>query len=374
MLRQGNGPGFTFPVLVPDTPYPSPSPPPSLPANARFLALPSKLSTPSIARCPSNGNAEAISQVPGRALSYGNRLATEFTFSKMVNMGPNLPPVMTLTVFVNSDPHMHGQKLEALVLANNGAYCIDEFDKVPSRKWEYMASSIIVNGTTTSTESREGNVEGMDLIDFHAYIKLENAIDINIIFPSKSQTYSINGVQTTDHFAMDYTLKELLSNVLLTQGVFSRSDRFDGSLFSILTVKVSKTWLKQQTFHDDWSVIEQPVARNSQELNIFASSNPSFHDTIVCLCRNCELDSTQVSWGDQEKKALSELLSKISNCIWFERLLPFLGDFGEQGLIPPSTTHSLRIDTQKKENLSSYHCIQAHILWFSSSFVQVRHF
>ncbi|KAK7305012.1 hypothetical protein VNO77_42910 [Canavalia gladiata] len=62
---------------------------------------------------------------------------------------------------------------------------------------------------------------------------------------------------------------------------------------------------EQQTFHDDRSVIEQPVARNSQELNISASSNasgpfepPSFHDTAVCLRRNCELGSAQVSWGD----------------------------------------------------------------------------
>ncbi|KAK7305196.1 hypothetical protein VNO77_43097 [Canavalia gladiata] len=68
-------------------------------------------------------------------------------------------------------------------------------------------------------------------------IKLENATDINLIFPNKSRTYSVNGVQTTGYFAVDYNLTELLSNVALTQGVFSRSDRFDGSAFSILTVK-----------------------------------------------------------------------------------------------------------------------------------------
>lgn len=45
-------------------------------------------------------------------------------------------------------------------------------------------------------------------------IKLENATDIDKIFENRSKTYSVNGVQTSAYFAVDYTLTELRSNVL----------------------------------------------------------------------------------------------------------------------------------------------------------------
>ncbi|KAK7345351.1 hypothetical protein VNO77_15954 [Canavalia gladiata] len=50
------------------------------------------------------------------ALSYGNPLVTKFTFSKLVNMGPNSPPLMTLTVSINSDPHMHGPRPSVMAM------------------------------------------------------------------------------------------------------------------------------------------------------------------------------------------------------------------------------------------------------------------
>ncbi|XP_017436989.1 glycerophosphodiester phosphodiesterase GDPDL3-like [Vigna angularis] len=67
-------------------------------------------------------------------------------------------------------------------------------------------------------------------------IKLENATDIGHISEFKSKTYSVNGVQTSGYFSVDYTLKELLSNVLLIQGDYTRTSRFDGSSCQILTV------------------------------------------------------------------------------------------------------------------------------------------
>ena len=45
-------------------------------------------------------------------------------------------------------------------------------------------------------------------------IKLENATDIGHVSEFKSKTYSVNGVQTSGYFSVDYTLKELLSNVV----------------------------------------------------------------------------------------------------------------------------------------------------------------
>ncbi|ESW18553.1 hypothetical protein PHAVU_006G050800 [Phaseolus vulgaris] len=67
-------------------------------------------------------------------------------------------------------------------------------------------------------------------------IKLENATDIGHVSEFKSKTYSVNGVQTSGYFSVDYTLKELLSNVVLIQGDYTRTNRFDGSDFPILTV------------------------------------------------------------------------------------------------------------------------------------------
>ncbi|CAL0317448.1 unnamed protein product [Lupinus luteus] len=66
-------------------------------------------------------------------------------------------------------------------------------------------------------------------------IKLENATDIAVIFQNKSTNYLVNGIPTNGYFSVDYTLKDL-STVALTQGVFSRTEVFDGTLFAILTV------------------------------------------------------------------------------------------------------------------------------------------
>ncbi|XP_021905871.1 glycerophosphodiester phosphodiesterase GDPDL4-like [Carica papaya] len=67
-------------------------------------------------------------------------------------------------------------------------------------------------------------------------LKLNNASDISGIFKNQQKTYNVNGVSTQGWFSVDFTLEDL-SNVTLTQGVFSRTDKFDGNLFQIMTVK-----------------------------------------------------------------------------------------------------------------------------------------
>ncbi|KAH1054182.1 hypothetical protein GLYMA_08G324500v4 [Glycine max] len=67
-------------------------------------------------------------------------------------------------------------------------------------------------------------------------IKLENATNIDNVFQNRSKTYSVNGVQTSAYFAVDFTFEELYSKVFLVQGDFTRSDKFDNNLFQILTV------------------------------------------------------------------------------------------------------------------------------------------
>ncbi|KAA8523599.1 hypothetical protein F0562_010022 [Nyssa sinensis] len=85
-------------------------------------------------------------------------------------------------------------------------------------------------------------------------LRLENASDIASVFPNNSNTYSVNGVVMNGWFSVDFTLNEL-GNVFLTQGIYSRSDKFYG--YQILTVQdVAKTlappglWLNIE--HDEF--------------------------------------------------------------------------------------------------------------------------
>ncbi|KAI5409686.1 hypothetical protein KIW84_055220 [Lathyrus oleraceus] len=62
---------------------------------------------------------------------------------------------------------------------------------------------------------------------------------------------------------------------------------------------------EQQSFHDEWPVIEQPISGNAQTLN--------WHDTEVSLHRNCELDAAQVSREEIARdNAISEKIESAS--------------------------------------------------------------
>ncbi|KAI4307928.1 hypothetical protein L6164_031053 [Bauhinia variegata] len=74
-------------------------------------------------------------------------------------------------------------------------------------------------------------------------IKLDNATDISLVFQNKTKTYLVNNVSTRGYFSIDYTLKDL-STVVLNQGVYSRTNKFDGALFPILTVEDVATQIK----------------------------------------------------------------------------------------------------------------------------------
>ncbi|KAK9269254.1 hypothetical protein L1049_001024 [Liquidambar formosana] len=67
-------------------------------------------------------------------------------------------------------------------------------------------------------------------------VNLRNSSDIAFVFKKKKKNYLINGVPTSGWFSVDFTLNDL-ANVALTQGIYSRSSRFDGNMFRILTVQ-----------------------------------------------------------------------------------------------------------------------------------------
>ncbi|XP_039118492.1 glycerophosphodiester phosphodiesterase GDPDL3-like [Dioscorea cayenensis subsp. rotundata] len=64
---------------------------------------------------------------------------------------------------------------------------------------------------------------------------MQNCTDISRLYPQGHKVYSVNGVQTTGWFPVDYNAAQLV-NVSLVQGIFSRTDKFD-SVFPILGVE-----------------------------------------------------------------------------------------------------------------------------------------
>ncbi|KAK8939965.1 putative glycerophosphoryl diester phosphodiesterase 1 [Platanthera guangdongensis] len=85
-------------------------------------------------------------------------------------------------------------------------------------------------------------------------IKLDNCTNISEVFPDGKKSYVINGASTMGWFSVDYDDRSL-SNVFVIQGIQSRTDKFDGSNFTILhpqdvdsLVKPAPLWLNVQ--HD----------------------------------------------------------------------------------------------------------------------------
>ncbi|KAI9185651.1 hypothetical protein LWI28_009171 [Acer negundo] len=74
-------------------------------------------------------------------------------------------------------------------------------------------------------------------------VKLQNASNIANVYKGKDKVYLVNGVPTRGWFPIDYTINDL-ANVFLTQGVYSRTDKFDGNGYAILTVEDVFTQVK----------------------------------------------------------------------------------------------------------------------------------
>ncbi|KAM3744095.1 hypothetical protein ACB098_06G026200 [Castanea mollissima] len=118
---------------------------------------------------------------------------------------------------------------------------------------------------------------------------LSNSSDIADIFKKRNKAYLVNGVPTKGWFSVDFTLKEL-STVALTQGVYSRTNKFDGNAFSILTVQdVASTkppgfWLNVQ--HDQF--FTQHNLRQDE-------TDPSMNQTYGSLLKNLTFIKTFAS-------------------------------------------------------------------------------
>ncbi|KAK8468513.1 hypothetical protein PHAVU_006G050300 [Phaseolus vulgaris] len=67
-------------------------------------------------------------------------------------------------------------------------------------------------------------------------LKLDNATDISVVYQGKAKDHFVSGVPTRGWFSVDYNFQEL-ANVSLVQGVYSRTNVFDGNKLPILHVE-----------------------------------------------------------------------------------------------------------------------------------------
>ncbi|KAK1550081.1 hypothetical protein Q3G72_013371 [Acer saccharum] len=109
-------------------------------------------------------------------------------------------------------------------------------------------------------------------------IRLDNSTTIAMVFPKGQTTYKVNGQDVKGWFALDYTAEQLLSNVSLTQNVFSRPNMFDGLLpistvEDVTGIKPPQFWLNVQydTFYKEHKMNFPPTA--SEAISCFALNN-----------------------------------------------------------------------------------------------------
>ncbi|XAR56756.1 Glycerophosphodiester phosphodiesterase [Bertholletia excelsa] len=108
------------------------------------------------------------------------------------------------------------------------------------------------------------------------YPWLNNGSDITSWYPNRTNTYSINGVSTEGSFSVDFTLDEL-KNVSLVQGIYSRTNKFDGNHLPILTL------LDVVGFNPPglWLNIQHDVFFSQQKLSMRSFVLSVFRNVIV---------------------------------------------------------------------------------------------
>ncbi|KAK9025924.1 hypothetical protein V6N11_038778 [Hibiscus sabdariffa] len=116
-------------------------------------------------------------------------------------------------------------------------------------------------------------------------LKLDNNSNIAAVFNDKPKTYLVNGVSTKGLFSIDYTLKALgNNNVFLSQGVYSRTNKFDGQNYPIMTVQDTYTQLNQPGF---WLNIQHDA--------FYAQHNLSMRSFLLSVTRNAAVTIDYVS-------------------------------------------------------------------------------
>ncbi|KAK5834460.1 glycerophosphodiester phosphodiesterase GDPDL3-like [Gossypium arboreum] len=105
-------------------------------------------------------------------------------------------------------------------------------------------------------------------------LKLDNNSDVAIVYKNRQKTYLVNGVSTKGWFSIDFTLREL-GNVILSQGVYSRTNKFDGNNYPIMTVQDTYAQLNPPRF---WLNIQHDA--------FYTQHNLSMRSFVLSITRN----------------------------------------------------------------------------------------
>ncbi|XWS09726.1 hypothetical protein CRYUN_Cryun39dG0014000 [Craigia yunnanensis] len=114
-------------------------------------------------------------------------------------------------------------------------------------------------------------------------LKLDNNSNIADVYNNKQKAYLVNGVSTKGWFSIDYTLKDL-RNVILSQGVYSRTNKFDGNNYPIMTVQDTYTQFKPPGF---WLNIQHDA--------FYAQHNLSMRNFVLSVTRNVNVTIDYIS-------------------------------------------------------------------------------
>ncbi|CAH8383106.1 unnamed protein product [Eruca vesicaria subsp. sativa] len=109
-------------------------------------------------------------------------------------------------------------------------------------------------------------------------LKLNNASTIEFFYPNRHKTYPVNGVTTQGWFTIDFSLRDL-KNISLIRGILSRSEKFDGNGYSILTVQDVSMQIKPESF---WL--------NVQHDAFYAQHNLSIISFLISASRTVSID------------------------------------------------------------------------------------
>ncbi|MBA0567455.1 hypothetical protein Golob_012191, partial [Gossypium lobatum] len=105
-------------------------------------------------------------------------------------------------------------------------------------------------------------------------LKLDNNSDVAAVYENRQKTYLVNGVSTKGWFSIDFTRREL-GNVILNQGVYSRTNKFDGNNYPIMTVQETYAQLNPPRF---WLNIQHDA--------FYTQHNLSMRSFVLSVTRN----------------------------------------------------------------------------------------
>ncbi|ERN18301.1 hypothetical protein AMTRI_Chr10g230030 [Amborella trichopoda] len=107
---------------------------------------------------------------------------------------------------------------------------------------------------------------------------LDNCTNIQEIYQTGKKTYTVNGEILTGWFSIDFTIEQLVNNVTLIQGIFTRTNAFDAT-GSILPVEYVGTQTQAPGF---WLNIQHDI--------FFRQHNLSMRSYVISVSRQMVVD------------------------------------------------------------------------------------